>query len=305
VYLSDEEATRLIVKQPQVAAWYSERWWGFQFPGEDDILHARFREGDLDAFLFPTVEGRMFAGPDEIVVGYGLARERGLEVGDTMTILLREQPFTLRVVGIYREMSNLGRMATLPADILHRVQPEAQPYRYIVKLRPGADDRAVAQTLTEAANDLFEILLTSEAKTPPQYRSLVWIIAGLALVLGWIAAMGVFINVWMGVQGRQQELGMLKAIGMTPRQVAGSVLVGVVGMALLGYLAGLLVGVPGVRLLMDTVGRTEGIGPINPPTHVLGLILLLPTILLVAMGGAWLPARRAGKVSVVDVLRYE
>lgn len=304
-YLSDKDARSLISGRPEVVAWYSERWWGFRFPGEDDVLHARFRQGDLDVFLFPTVKGRMFAGPDEVVVGYGLARERGLEVGDKLTILLRDAPLTLRLVGIYPEMSNLGRMAMMDAEILNRIQPEARPFNYVLRLRSGADDRAVADALGEASNNLFEISLASEANIPPLYRSLGWMMTALALTLGGVAAIGVFSNVWMGVQERRQELGLLKAVGMTPGQVTASVLAGVFGIAMIGYAIGLLVGVPGIRLLMDTVGRMEGMGPINPPIDRVGLALLLPGILLVAGIGALIPSRRAGKTNVVDALRYE
>jgi putative ABC transport system permease protein len=304
-YLSDEEARLLISGRPEVAAWYSERWWGFRFPGEDDVLHARFRGGDLEACLFPTMEGRMFAGPDEVVVGYGLARERQLEVGDTLTILLRDEPLALRLVGTYREMSNLGRMAMMDAEILSQIQPEAQPFRYILKLRSGVDDRAVADALAEASHNLFEMSLASEANIPPLYRSLGWMMTALALTLGGIAAIGVFSNVWMGVQERRQEFGMLKAVGMTPAQVTVSVLAGVFGIAVIGYAIGLLVGVPGIRLLMDTVGRMEGMGPIDPPIDGIGLVLLLPGIVLVAGIGALIPSRRAGKTNVVDALRYE
>jgi len=127
----------------------------------------------------------------------------------------------------------------------------------------------------------------------------------LALTLGGIAAIGVFSNVWMGVQERRQEFGMLKAVGMTPGQVTVSVLVGVFGIAVIGYAIGLLVGVPGIRLLMDTVGRMEGMGPIDPPIDGIGLALLLPGIVLVAGIGALIPSRRAGKINVVDALRYE
>ena len=104
---------------------------------------------------------------------------------------------------------------------------------------------------------------------------------------------------------RRREFGMLKAVRMTPRQVTLSVLVGAAGMALLGYVVGLPAGLGGMRLLMDTVARQQGFGPLSPPVDETGLLLLLPGIVLVAMVGALLPAQRAGRTSVVEALRYE
>jgi putative ABC transport system permease protein len=131
------------------------------------------------------------------------------------------------------------------------------------------------------------------------------IMAALTLLMGGIAAVGVFNSVWMGVQERQQEFGMLKAVGMTPGQVTLSVLIGAVWMALIAYAIGLPVGLGGIRFLMDTVARGQGFGPLTPSVNAVGLALMLPGIVLLAAGGAFLPAYRAGRTSVVGALRYE
>jgi putative ABC transport system permease protein len=127
----------------------------------------------------------------------------------------------------------------------------------------------------------------------------------LSLVLVGIAVIGVFNSVWMGVRERRRELGMLKAVGMTPGQVTFSVLSEAAGTALVGYVVGLAVGLVGIRVLIDTVARAVGFGPLSPPMDGVGLALLLPGVVLVAVGGASLPAYRAGQTSVVDALRYE
>jgi ABC-type antimicrobial peptide transport system permease subunit len=76
-------------------------------------------------------------------------------------------------------------------------------------------------------------------------------------------------------------------------------------MALLGYAIGLPVGLAGIFFLIDTVARAVGFGPLTPPIDGLGLALLLPGVVLIAAIGAFIPAHRAGRISVVDMLRYE
>jgi putative ABC transport system permease protein len=127
----------------------------------------------------------------------------------------------------------------------------------------------------------------------------------LSLVLASIAAIGILNSMWLSVQERRREFGMLKAVGMTPGQVMVSVLVAAAGLALVGYAVGILVGFPGIGLLMDAVARSRGFGPLRPPLDGWGLALILTAIVVVAVVGALIPAYRAGRVSVVDVLRYE
>jgi len=309
VYLEDAEVRQIIAEQPDVVAYYAEMWWEFDLPAGEEMRFshyaARFREGDLEAFEFPILEGRMCAQPDEVVVGYSLAREKNLHPGDNLTILLEGEPLTLPVVGVYRETSFLGHMLILPVETLYSVQPDASPFSYMLNLRPGADAQAVATALQESSNGLLEVAVTSEQDMPPELTSLQGVMAALSLVLGGIAVVGVFNSVWMGVWERRREFGLLKAVGMTPGQVSLSVLTGAAIMALVGYAVGLPAGVGLLRLLLDGVARGIGWGPISPPVDVLGLALLLPGIVLVAVVAAFLPARRAGRVSVVEMLRHE
>jgi putative ABC transport system permease protein len=303
-YLSETEVDLLIGEQPDVVAAYFQRWFGFSLPEEEKPLYAILREGDLGAFRFPIVEGRMFERLDEAVVGYGLVREWDLHLGDTVTVPLEGQQLTFRVVGTCRISSQGGRMLVLPLEAIRRVKPEVEPFRWILKLRPGADVDAIAAGLTYASNGSLEIDIVGEEDFPEWLRLLQGVLAALSLVLGGIAVVGVFSNVWMGVHERQQELGMLKAVGMTPGQVTLSVLIGATGIALVGYAVGLPVGLAAINLLTDTVARGVGYGPLHPSIGGMEALLLLPAILLLAVIGALLPAQRAGRTRVTDTLRY-
>lgn len=295
----------MIAEQPDVVAYYTQRWGSFRFPGEEEPYYAIFREGNLESFRFALVEGRMLTGPDEAVVGYGLVRERALQPGDGITIELAGESMVFHVVGVFRTSNQKGRMLILPLEARHQVESDFETFMYWLKLRPGADSRAVAAALTSASNGLLEIELLGEEALPGWVTSLETVTAALSLVLGGIAALGVLNSVWMGVQECRREFGLLKAVGMTPQQTTLSVLIGATGIALLAYAIGLPAGLIGIDLLMDSVARAVGFGPLHPSLDKVELALLLPGIMLLALLGAWLPAHRAGRTSVMDSLRYE
>jgi putative ABC transport system permease protein len=124
----------------------------------------------------------------------------------------------------------------------------------------------------------------------------------LALLAVLIAALGIVNTLTMNVIERVREIGILRAAGMTRRQVWRSVVVeaGVLGLAgaLLGIALGLIVG--GLMVVLAG-GRIDLAGGI--PWAVIGLALVLGIV--VAMLAAAYPARLASRLSIVRAVQYE
>lgn len=304
-YISETETLAIIAEQPDIQAIYSERWQSFRFPGEENYYHARFREGDLEAFRFPIIEGRMFQGHGEAVAGYGLVTQRGIQVGDQIHIYFDEKTIAVQIVGLYRENSNLGRMLMLPSETLRLVTPDFESSTYIIKLKPDADPYGVSSRLSQASNDFLSVRVFGEEGLPGYLLSLPKIMVALTVVLAGIAALGVFMSVWMTVQERQRTYGVFTSIGMTTRQVILAVLAGVAVLALIAYLIGLPLGLIGIHTLMDNISRSIGFGPLELWTETSYLILMLPVVVMIALTGAFIPAYRAGRSCAVKLLSYE
>jgi len=124
----------------------------------------------------------------------------------------------------------------------------------------------------------------------------------LAAVAVLIAALGIVYTLTMNVIERVREIGILRAAGMTRRQVWRSVVVeaGVLGLAgaILGIVLGLVVGAMMVVLAGGRLEIASGI-----PWSILGLALVLGVV--VAMLAAAYPARIASRLSIVRAVQYE
>ncbi|MFX1475345.1 MAG: ABC transporter permease, partial [Promethearchaeota archaeon] len=124
-----------------------------------------------------------------------------------------------------------------------------------------------------------------------------------ALVLG-LLSLTVFVNVM--VSGRKTEYAIMRAIGGTRSQVTAIVVGEFAGLILVTFLLGLLLSVGFSWLLMNTLLKLFPLPTVVPFIILWPLLLLVGLVILVIIGmliGIWLPARRAGAVTVNKILR--
>ena len=120
-------------------------------------------------------------------------------------------------------------------------------------------------------------------------------LGAMALLL---AAIGIFGVLSYYVGQRTREIGVRVALGAGRREVVGLVVGRALRLVALGVAGGLVLALGAGQLLRS---QLVGVGPHDPLTY-LGIALLLA---LVALGAAWLPARRAARVDPMVALRYE
>jgi putative ABC transport system permease protein len=265
---------------------------------------------------FTIVEGRAPAAAGEIAIDRQSARSGDLEVGDQTKVQLPKGTETFTVVGIAR----FGRADTLAgASVTTFTTAEAQrvfdsvgEYESIsVSAAEGVSQPELKASLQRALGNADAEVLTGEEITEENQSALREGLQGFTIFLqifGYIALfVGTFIiyNTFsILVAQRQRETALLRAVGATRRQVLSSVLVeaavmgvvaGAVGIGF-GVLVALLLKVAfsalGFSLPASGLALSAGVG-VN--ALVLGVV--------VAVGSAYFPARRASKVPPIAAMR--
>ena len=130
----------------------------------------------------------------------------------------------------------------------------------------------------------------------------------LVLVLALIAAAGVFSAMLLHVRVRSRDVAILKAVGMTPRQLLAMVMTSSAVLGLIGGLVAMPLGVRTYHWLMIQLAQQIGNRP--PPfafdvLHPTTLYPLGVMGLAIALAGAFFPARRAARSRVAAILRSE
>ena len=171
----------------------------------------------------------------------------------------------------------------------------------LVKRAPGAAPAAtrarVAQALAPYPNVKVQDETEFVADKQHQVDQMLGLVTVLLLLAVIVAVLGIVNTLVLSVVERTRELGLMRAVGASRRQVRGVVRREAVLMSLLGAVAGVALGT-GAGVALARSLAAQGIQTLEVPAGTLALYLVVATAVgvLAAVG----PARRASRV---DVLR--
>jgi putative ABC transport system permease protein len=126
--------------------------------------------------------------------------------------------------------------------------------------------------------------------------NLLYVLLSLSIV---VSLFGIVNTLVLTVFERTRELGMLRAVGMSRRQVRRMIRHESVITALLGAAFGIPLGI----LLAALIGATINFGTFTIPIGTL-IVFVIAAVIAGLIAAIW-PARRAGKLNVLEALQYE
>jgi putative ABC transport system permease protein len=256
------------------------------------------------AVALPVEQGSMLAlRPGTMAVSAQSAQRRGIELGDVVPVKFQAATVRLKVVATF------GASGVLPTSYI--VTPDT-----FVKggLKPldsllfvTKDDSADAAAVRRQVDKITADLPTVTVKDPGQYAeeqrqqvnlflAFIYALLGLAVV---IAVLGIINTLALSVIERTREVGLLRAVGLSRRQLRlmvrlEAVVVSVLG-AVLGVTMGLVFGVALQRAIAD-----QGVDVLSIPW--LQLVIFVALAAVAGVLAAVLPARRAARLDVLTAI---
>jgi len=256
----------------------------------DDLFDVDLRQGDLAAMR-----------PTGIAISQQVADAEGLRLGDRLPVAFTTtgtHDFTVQA--IYGARSLAGDYV-LPVSAARRHFSSQLDFQVYARLAPGvspaAGRNAIDDVLSAYPNatlmDRTEYKHEQEAQID-QLLGLMYGLLGLALL---IALIGIANTLALSIYERTHELGLLRAVGMTRRQLRGTVRGESVVIALLGTVEGLVAGVLLAWAVVSAL-ESQGVTELSVPVTQLAIVAVLAALagVVAAMG----PAHRAARL---DVLR--
>ena len=246
----------------------------------------------------------------QIAVSEQTARDRGLAAGSEVVLLGRDSaPVRFVVSGVYDSgtMERPGSAQVLLPDITPFADPAKPAYDTQVVVRSsGADQAMLVERLQTALGDEFQVttglayteyLLARYGGTDDIALAMT-LFAVVALI---VAAMVVLNTFTILIAQRTRELGLLRSIGAQRRQIFRSVLLESAVVGVVASLLGLAAGIGLAAALQSVLGSA----PVRLPVGAAAVAAAFAVGLGVTLVAAVLPARRATRVSPMEVLRTQ
>ncbi len=120
-----------------------------------------------------------------------------------------------------------------------------------------------------------------------------------------IAALGIVNALMISVAERKRELGVLRAIGGLRGQIRKMILLEAAAIAIVGVLIGAIAGFLNTWFIVRTMAMMVGGWTIPFSFSPVMVLIALPLAIGIALLAAWLPARKAVNLSVVEAIGYE
>ena len=243
---------------------------------------------------------------DSVLVSDKVVTDKGWHVGDRLDFAFRDGTTAPRTIaGTYKDNELVGNYVLDQSAAGHFHDGKLYGVA-LVKVAPGADHAQVRQALDTAIKPYPNVEMRDRgefvAEAAGQIDTAVRILSALLALSVLIAVLGIINTLALSVLERTRELGLLRAVGMSRRQVKRMVRVESVVIAIFGGLLGLVVGgAIGVALQRALVN--QGVTELRFPFGQLFGYLILAAVAGVA--AAWLPARRASRLNVLNAIATE
>ena len=288
---------------------------GFEPPTDHGAFIAdrvEVEPGFFEAAGIEIVRGRNFNDADRpdtrpvVIVSEAMARRFWAD-GDAVGRLVRRRdpdPPWL-VVGVASD-ANVRQLGEPPRNMVYLPYSQRFTPSLTVVARTSLDPERTALALLAAGRELDPDLRVLETKTMDRHLALMrlpqqlsaFVLSAFGVLALALAAVGLYGVVSYGVARRTREIGIRKALGADGPRVVRLLVAGGLRLVAAGGALGLALAVVATRLLGGLLFEVDALDPLT----FAGVPLVLGAAALLA---AWLPARRASRVSPVVALRTD
>jgi putative ABC transport system permease protein len=260
-------------------------------------------DGNAGWLGYGVISGHWYRGTGQVVVNTAYLDQTGLSVGDTTTFTAGGKPVRARIVGqvfipgsepaLMSDWQTLGPAADLGVG------------QYVVAIKPGVSTSSYVAALGDKLGSRFAVYGPEGGQFYVVADSLIGL---LTLMMAIAAGLGVLNTVLLGTRDRVHDIGVFKAVGMTPRQTISMVMCWIAAPAIVAAVIAIPIATAmhaATANAMATAAFTGLPASFLDVYHPVEIVLLGLSGLAIAAAGALLPATWAARSRTAVALRTE
>lgn len=243
-------------------------------------------------------------GDAGIMVDEGTAKARGWKVGAVVPVQFTDgRTERLTLAGVYAKSDLIGpRLISQQAHLRHTLKPAVTSVVVDASAPSAATKGALESALKDYPNLKVSDQASLKADARKQVDGLVTFLTILLVMSVIIAAVGVINTLALSVIERTREIGLLRAIGISRRQLRRMIRLESIMIAVFGAVLGMGIGVAFGAALQNALAD-KGLGVLAVPYATLGIYLVVAAVIGV-LAALW-PAWRAGRMDVLKAISTE
>lgn len=291
--MNDEERVKSVVKIGFYLA---------TLPAQQDVAPETFvgfvYDDEIEKLGLGNIEGRHPVFEKEISIGYNSSLDLNKTIGDTLELFMEGQLIPFTITGTFQSVNNMSRGFRIRLEGITEINPLFELDRYLITLKRGEDPQTFADDLLQTYGSTYKVKAASD-----QLQKFKGILNGIKDVFAIVATLflgvlfvTVFNDTVLSIRENQKNLGIFKAIGMTPRQLQWALII----KALIIAFVALLIGVPiSLQVIPAAMNKLTSIIGFKEFPYIFDLqntLLTIPLVLAITIGSVWVASQRVLKI---------
>ncbi|MFI7012103.1 ABC transporter permease [Streptomyces sp. NPDC050145] len=255
----------------------------------------------------PVRDGRFTVGGTDVVVDHDTAKDHGWKAGSAFSVAYEDgKKQRLTVAGVY-EGNEMMRGIMLDAPTLNPHMTDGASDMQVMLKTAGGPSDATKDKLTKALGENPAVKIQDRQdlsnEIAQMFTLMLNMLYGLLAMAVIVAVLGVINTLAMSVFERQQEIGMLRAIGLDRKGIKRMVRLESLVISLFGGVLGIGLGVFFGWAAGQLIGNSMSTYALVLPWGRMGLFLALAAVVGI-LAALW-PARRAARLNMLTAIKSE
>ena len=263
---------------------------------------------DIDVLGFTASSGSLEnLGPNDLVLPDQTAQASNVKVGDTVTLTLNTgTTVDMEVAALTQPLATALVQAVVTSEGVVAANPALEPSMVAITVSEGQNG-PVEDALTDLTSGYTTLIVIPgnffAEFVQTFFNVVISSINALLMVAVVIALFGIVNTLILSITERRHEIGLLRAVGMTRRQLRATIRIEAMIVSLLGSLVGIAFGLFVAWCVTRPLFAEDPDASFSWPVAQMGLVLLLGVV--IGIVSALIPAWRAGRIDILDAIKAE